>query len=230
MNSTRIKSAIRALLARASVVDRPLSDVEFLSGLGDSAFLLYGLARALKPRVAVEIGSARGKSAAYVGRALKENGFGKLYAIDPHKSTDWNDVGSIDTLSIMRKNIKKLGVEHFVEIVREVSQSVAERWSLPIDLLFIDGDHSYEGVRRDWELFSPHVTPFGVVVFHDTLWELQPDPQFSRANMGVPAFVEELRAAGHPVITLDKNFGVSMVQPTVGGVALKKVPSPHDRS
>src|SRR5215212_10783259 len=125
MNSTRIKSAIRALLARASVVERPLSDVEFLSGLGDSAFLLYGLARALKPRVAVEIGSARGKSAAYVGRALKENGFGKLYAIDPHKSTDWNDVGSIDTLSIMRKNIKKLGVEHFVEIVREVSHSVA---------------------------------------------------------------------------------------------------------
>src|SRR5690349_24226172 len=66
-----------------------LDNVDFQSGLGDSAYLLYGLARALKPGVAVEIGSARGKSACYVGRALKENGSGKLFAIDPHSRTDW---------------------------------------------------------------------------------------------------------------------------------------------
>ena len=35
------------------------------------------------------------------------------------------------------------------------------------DLLFIDGDHSEEGARGDWEAFSPHVVPGGVVIFHD---------------------------------------------------------------
>lgn len=37
----------------------------------------------------------------------------------------------------------------------------------PLDLLFIDGDHSYEGVKRDFELYSPLVAPDGLIVFHD---------------------------------------------------------------
>ena len=59
-----------------------------MSGLGDSAWILYALARSLKPTVCVEIGSARGKSACFVGQALHENGHGKLYAIDPHNVND----------------------------------------------------------------------------------------------------------------------------------------------
>ncbi len=51
---------------------------DFQSGLGDSGWLLYGLARSMKPQVCVEIGSARGKSACAVGLALLRNGGGKL--------------------------------------------------------------------------------------------------------------------------------------------------------
>lgn len=36
-----------------------------------------------------------------------------------------------------------------------------------IDLLFIDGDHTYEGVKKDWEMYSPLVRPGGMIVFHD---------------------------------------------------------------
>ena len=36
-----------------------------------------------------------------------------------------------------------------------------------IDLLFIDGDHTYEGVKKDWEMYSPLVRSGGLVVFHD---------------------------------------------------------------
>jgi predicted O-methyltransferase YrrM len=37
----------------------------------------------------------------------------------------------------------------------------------PIDVLFIDGDHTYEGVKADYELYSPLVRPGGVIGFHD---------------------------------------------------------------
>jgi hypothetical protein len=38
--------------------------------------------------------------------------------------------------------------------------------------------------------------------------------------MGVPRFVDELREQGYPVITLDRDFGVSLVQPVRQGVVL----------
>ena len=198
-----------------------VENFDFRSGLGDSSWVLYGLARSLKPKVCVEIGSARGKSACAVGLALRRNGGGKLYAIDPHSPTNWNDSQSVETFPIITEHLRKAGVSEFVEIVRQTSGEAAKNWKHKIELIFIDGDHSYEGVKADWELFLPHLSEFGVVVFHDTIWDLRPDPKWSRADMGVPRFVEELRAAGYPVITLDHDFGVSLVQPRIGGVKLR---------
>lgn len=37
----------------------------------------------------------------------------------------------------------------------------------PLDVLFIDGDHSYEGVRQDFEMYIRLVSPNGIIVFHD---------------------------------------------------------------
>ena len=174
----------------------------------------------MKPTVCVEIGSARGKSACFVGMALKENGSGRLYAIDPHARTNWNDSDSVDTYEVMRANLERLELEDIVIMVRKTSAVALAEWSKPIDLLFIDGDHSYEGVKADWEGFKPFVKPFGLVVFHDTIWDLKPDPKWSRADMGVPRFVEELRRDGYQVLTIDRDFGVSVVQPSKGGSPL----------
>lgn len=38
----------------------------------------------------------------------------------------------------------------------------------PLDFIFIDGDHSYEGLRGDWEAWSPLVAPQGIVALHDS--------------------------------------------------------------
>ncbi len=206
---------------------RSIRDFNFSSGLDAGGYALYGLARALRPNTCVEIGSARGLSACLVGQALKENGKGKLYAIDPHATTEWNDGNSIDSYSVMLANIEKFGVNSQVEIIRDYSSNVSKAWDKTIDMLFIDGDHSYEGVKADWEAFSPHVKKFGVVVFHDTTWEYHRDSEWFRSDMGVPKFVEDLRVAGFQVITIDEYCGISMVQPTKGGVPL--VPTPETR-
>jgi predicted O-methyltransferase YrrM len=197
--------------------------IPFISGLGDSSDLLYGITRSMKPSICVEIGSARGRSTCYIAMALKENGRGTLYAIDPHTETDWNDHLSRDTYDILERNIAALDLCGQVQILRAFSEEVARSWNSPIDLLFIDGDHSYDGVKRDWELFAHHLSPFGVAVFHDTIWDLQPDPTMPRlAKMGVPRFVDELRKKGYPVLTIDKDCGISLLQPVMGGVPLLK--------
>jgi len=106
-------------------------------------------------------------------------------------------------------------------MIRSTSEEAARDWQRPIDLIFIDGDHSYTGVKRDWELFAPHVRPFGIVVFHDTIWDLPPWREWARADMGVPRLVDELREQGFQILTIDQDCGVSIVQPVVGGCPLR---------
>jgi predicted O-methyltransferase YrrM len=43
----------------------------------------------------------------------------------------------------------------------------------PIDFLFIDGDHSWEGLRGDWEAWSALISSTGIVALHDSRSTLQ---------------------------------------------------------
>ncbi|HST18004.1 MAG TPA: class I SAM-dependent methyltransferase [Gaiellaceae bacterium] len=76
-------------------------------------------------------------------------------------------------------------------MVARVRRAVGNR---PLDVLFIDGDHSYEGVKRDWELYSPLVRRGGIVGLHD----IQEDYATSRGTPtpsisgDVPRFWREL--------------------------------------
>ena len=139
-----------------------------------------------------------------------------------HTNTDWNDSGAEDaSLPAFRRNIAAMGLEPYIEIIRADSRSAARDWTRPIDLIFIDGDHSHQGVKADWELFSPFLTASGVAVFHDTTWELhRHDDARYRPDMGVPRFVDELRRQGYPVITIDRDCGLSLVQRPTGGIPL----------
>ena len=212
---------IRSLPAQLRTARSKSRATYIRSGLGDSAELLYGLVRSMKPEVCVEIGSALGKSASYIGMALKENGRGMLYAIDPHEPTNWNDVDAIDSLKEFSRNVAAAGLGKYVSVIRSYSDAAARDWKRPIDLIFIDGDHSYEGVKRDWDLFLPHMKPSGVAIFHDTMWELPPYAGEVRSDMGVPRFVDELRERGYQVLTINRDYGVSLVQPVIGGFALR---------
>ena len=58
-----------------------------------------------------------------------------------------------------------------------------------VDVLFIDGDHSYEGVKRDFEMYTPLVRNCGLVVFHDIV----SGP--SESVGGVPKFWSEIKCS-----------------------------------
>ena len=123
-------------------------------------------------------------------------GRGKLYVIDPHTKTDWNDWYSVDSLDAFNRNIRKAGVTQYVELLRGTTAEIAPGWNREIDLLFIDGDHSYEGVRYDWETFYKYLTDFSVTIFHDTTYELRSDYDSETSRMGVARLVDEAAQRG----------------------------------
>jgi predicted O-methyltransferase YrrM len=63
-----------------------------------------------------------------------------------------------------------------------------------LDVLFIDGDHSYEGVRQDYDLYSPLVRRGGLIAFHDIV----DGPESAVGE--VPRFWREVRPSlGDPI-------------------------------
>lgn len=55
-----------------------------------------------------------------------------------------------------------------------------------IDVLFIDGDHTYEGVAKDFEIYSPFVRKNGIIAFHDIV-------ESPQDGYGVPKFWKEIK-------------------------------------
>ncbi|MDQ3678502.1 MAG: class I SAM-dependent methyltransferase, partial [Actinomycetota bacterium] len=47
------------------------------------------------------------------------------------------------------------------------SEDAVRGWGAPLDLVFVDGDHTEAVCALDWELWHPHVSPGGHIVFHD---------------------------------------------------------------
>jgi len=115
---------------------------------------LYNLAKNCKGKgVIVEIGSWKGKSTVFLARGSKAGNKVKVYAIDPHQgSQDHQDQKVANTFGEFKKNIEKAGVADLVEFLKTTSQKASKNWKRPIELLWIDGDHSFPMVKLDFEL------------------------------------------------------------------------------
>jgi len=115
---------------------------------------------------AVEIGSLYGRSAIAIAKGLEKKKTGKVFSIDPHVVKRYSDY------DLFLNNIKDSGMNDYIYPIRDYSFNVLnnkkpkELFDSEIGLLFIDGDHSYNGVKIDlrWIEF---VKKDGVILFHD---------------------------------------------------------------
>jgi predicted O-methyltransferase YrrM len=119
-------------------------------------------------RQVVEIGVYEGSSTLVLAQHLPPDAV--LHLIDPFMDdaglfAGWRG-SSWATRRVVDRAVRRYGGPTLRWHV-ERSQDAGRRWSTPVDLVFIDGDHSQEASREDWDLFSPWVEPGGVVVFHD---------------------------------------------------------------
>jgi predicted O-methyltransferase YrrM len=195
--------------------------VDWKSGLGDARWILYGAVRAMRPEVVVEIGSARGMSTCIMGAARRINEKGKVYAIDPNTPNDWSEFHTGgDNYEFLKARVHEYGLDDWCEIIRKTSGEAGKDWKRPIDFLFIDGDHSYAGVKLDFETFSPYLTERAVVAFHDSAWGLHTTEKGFRDDMGVPTYIEELKKQGYETVTFAEVPGLTLMHPRRGGFSL----------
>ena len=97
---------------------------------------------------------------------------GPVVAIDPHTApsvTDPKTEKGSSTFEEFKESLDKAQVTSSVEVHRAYSAEIAKSWNRPIRLLWIDGDHTYQGVQQDFGNYSPFLAPGGIVAFHDCL-------------------------------------------------------------
>lgn len=140
-------------------------------------------------RTVVEIGTYEGSSAVVLAQAMEPDA--TLHLIDSYEGNallfGWKGTEQATRRVMARATRVRGGPRVEWHIAR--SAAVAEKWSTPIDLLFIDGDHSEEGTRGDWDAFSPHVVVGGAVIFHDAR---HGHPGGSEAGPGPTVVVDSL--------------------------------------
>jgi predicted O-methyltransferase YrrM len=122
-----------------------------------------------RPVVCVELGTWQGASAIPVARAIRRWG-GTLTCVDTWAG-DLSGLPQVPPapwiLVACARNIMEAGVGANVRLIPATTQDAAARWTQPIDYLYIDADHTYDGVRADLEAWAPLVVRGGLLLGDD---------------------------------------------------------------
>ncbi len=154
----------------------------------DEAITLYECSKSLQDgAVAVEIGSWQGKSSICIARGLEGKTDARLICIDPFDASgdaeslaDYHGrQGRIDgpLRSSFEGNLQAAGLRDVIEVRAGLSHDVATDFEGDIDLLFLDGDHAYESVLRDYRDWAPRLKPGGLLLMHDVVHAVHDGPR-----------------------------------------------------
>ena len=168
------------------ITDPPTANLGF-------GFLFYGLVRVLRPKTMVIIGSKKGFAPVVFGIGAKDNegvghktitdrsapptstGSPEIFFVDPsysvhRKDADhWYGIGAWDEESVVTERWRAFGIESIIRHFKMRSDefAISELCPANIDLLFIDGDHSFSGIATDLTMFSRRMKRDAIIVMHD---------------------------------------------------------------
>lgn len=146
--------------------------------IGDG-IIIYGIIQYMRAKNCVCIGSGGGFIPRIMTQAridLYNSGIfegdneynwgdiGTTYLVDP-----CNDIGGTSDVSCEKLFYRS---NFYPRFIKETSENAFYNFfvlqDIKIDVLFIDGDHSYEGVKKDFDLYSTILSENGIIILHDT--------------------------------------------------------------
>ena len=146
----------------------------------DEAAALRQAAVTAAPGLWLEIGTYCGKSTVHLGAVAASRG-SHLVTLDHHHGSEenqpgwqWHDQslvdplsGRLDTLPSLRRTLAEAGLENTVSVLVATTQQVAQWWTTPLTLLFLDGNHTEDVAQHDYAAFARHLLPGGLLAVHD---------------------------------------------------------------
>lgn len=134
-------------------------------------WLHYGLIRQQQPKHLLCVGSRYGFIPAVMAQACKDSGVGKVDFVDAgYGTTDANHWTGEAYWKSERgpRCFADFKLDKHIEVFVQTTRKFASQHSRRrYDHIYLDGDHSYRGVKLDYQLFWPRLKKGGLMLFHD---------------------------------------------------------------
>lgn len=131
------------------------------------------------PSVIIQIGTFFGSAAVLLAGARKVRGSGRVHCVDPfdcsgdafsvpHYQRLLAEAGAGSLRDHFEQNVRRAGLEDWIEIHQGRAEDVARTWTAPIDMLVLNGDQSPAGARAAFEAWAPFLRPGGTIAVHNS--------------------------------------------------------------
>ncbi|HEX6124637.1 MAG TPA: class I SAM-dependent methyltransferase [Pyrinomonadaceae bacterium] len=169
---------------------------------GHLPFAMF-LISAFRPRVFVELGVDRGSSYCTFCQTVRALGTDtKCFGIDTWQGDEHAGKPSGENLKALRKHHDRLYSDFSTLIQSTFDDALLKFENGSVDLLHIDGFHTYDAVRHDYETWLPKMSDRGIVIFHDTT--------VRERDFGVWKFWSEI-SAGRPAFEFEHSHGLGVL-------------------
>lgn len=168
----------------------------------------YDLVAAIRPKLLVELGTHKGLSYFTFCQAMKEHEIdGLCYAVDTFEGDDHTD--KYDESVFKAVNSHNRDHYHgFSYLLRMQFNEALQHFDADsVDLVHVDGLHTYDAVAEDFTGWLPKVKPGGIMLFHDV--------QARVKDFGVWRFWDEIRDQ-HETFTFNHGFGLGVLRKAGG--------------
>lgn len=164
----------------------------------------YDIVEAVQPKITVELGTQGGLSFFTFCQSIKENNIdGVAYAVDTWEGEEHTGKYDESVFESVQNHARKEYIG-FAYLLRMLFQEAINHFEdETIDLLHIDGLHTYDAVKEDFETWYPKVKPGGVILFHDVFARIM--------DFGAWKYWQELMPQ-YPSFEFRHGFGLGVLQ------------------
>ncbi|MDG1945911.1 MAG: class I SAM-dependent methyltransferase [Halioglobus sp.] len=171
----------------------------------DHLSFAYDLVAELRPKITVELGVYNGLSFFAFCQSMVENDIdGVAYGVDCWEGDEHTDAYDDSIYTDVAEHAREYyrGMTYLMRMF--FSEALQHFDDESVDLLHIDGLHTYEAIKEDFTTWYPKVKPGGIVLFHDVMAKMK--------DFGAWRYFEELEKEHDEIFKFNHGYGLGVLR------------------